>query len=209
MWIDLSKLPTQYITRSEMNISKIDLSLISTPNDLYSIGGYNGQQHLKECESFNIESKTWNLIASTNNNSYQPTSLFAYPSTIFIFGCNSSSIFEKLVICENGIPSKSWQNMQISNTTKRGYGVAVQINSNEILIFGGVVASFEEFIVYDQLKNVFTKTNQKFLNTFRFNASKPRIVNSKIYVIPYLMPEKKVFKIDIKELKYVSEPATF
>ena len=99
--------------------------------------------------------------------------------------------------------------MQISNTTKRGYGVAVQINSNEILIFGGVVASFEEFIVYDQLKNVFTKTNQKFLNTFVFNASKPRIVNSKIYVIPYLMPEKKVFKIDLKELKYVSEPATF
>ena len=208
MWVDLSKLPNHVTDQREMKIQRSYSALITTSFDLYCIGGYY-TNYLKECECFNIESKSWNLIASLNNNSYRTTALFAYPSQIITFGCNVTTSFEKLEIDKNGKAGNAWKSFEIANCSKRTYGAAVQLNRNEILIFGGCGGNPEEFMIYDISKNKLTKSAKKFINTNYFTTSKARIVNGKIYIISYYNPSKKLFKIDLKELSFVKEAVNF
>ena len=120
----------QGVALNPLQERKSNLTLISTPFDLFSLGGYQGQ-NLKSCERFR-NLKSWMFIGSVSIARYSILATFIYPNYIYSFGNFNSNQIEILDIIN---PSK-WEIIQVNDSNNRKPTLCFIMNEEELLLFG-------------------------------------------------------------------------
>ena len=178
-------------------------SLVSTKNEIYCIGGLNGFYCLSTTEHFNIKNYKWEIsYACLNHPDMCLTTFYSSLHSIFCLGGFNGKQFEKLDL--NG--KRNWEIIKFNNETeidKRVNGCALEINNHSILIIGGKTAS--QLINLINLKQYEVRTleiEDTTINDYRFEGSKPIILENHAWVIGRNISSRSLFTIDLTTFNY-------
>ena len=160
----------------ELNEKKSNLTLISTPIDLFAIGGYNDND-LKSTERYYL-SKAWKFIPNLNYQTSMITAKYIYPDNIYVFGSPDMPGFERI----NIRIYKNFEIIQVKNSMRIEGGAAFQINPSEIILIGGDDGNNQLRIFNADRKILLNYNSENELST-DFVNSKIRILGDKGYLI--------------------------
>ena len=121
------------------------MAMIS-PNNLYVVGGTNLSGNIKSCEEFSLDMNKWKIIASLNETKKWVSVCTFAEKYLYAFGgvigaeAKASDKIECLDKKETG--KKSWKLVELTSGKgvwgNRFFSGCIEINSNEIMIFGGI-----------------------------------------------------------------------
>ena len=146
--IDTIKRDTKKMAITNMNIARSEHSMISVGSDsIYVVGGFNSNTFIDSCEEYSIEKNTWKICALLNEKR-KNISLAVFDSKIlYAFGGinkmseDGSKIIESLDTSNKEV--KHWTKVNLKIGTECWaeiyYCGAIQISTDTIIIFGGIV----------------------------------------------------------------------
>ena len=155
-------------------------------------------------EKYDSKSRTWVTISSLNTPDFGITAFYAMPHYIYTCGGYSQSSYEKYSF-DPSIKEPKWEKLQIHNSSRRSYGIAFQINSEEAIICGG---GFSEsvFIKYNIKNQQLFKTEKSF-NSNYYNETKGTFFKRLFHI--YDQSKKSIIKINSIDLSWNEEQSNF
>ena len=149
--LNVSDLLLTSVLPTNFNGRKYGAETILVGNEIYSIGGYNGSNYLDAIERFDPVNEVWQTVADL---------------PVPVADCALGTVSNKIYIIggTNGSPVNNVQIYDIVNDTwstgaampKKLYGMAyVEIDNNELYIFGGIgISGYQNKVYkYDLLNN--------------------------------------------------------
>ena len=150
--IDLKE--RKFIKKEDMLVGKYAFGLCSMKQTIFTIGGYNGN-YLDDCQKYLIYENKWAHL----------------PNLPFKLGCSAAFSFNKnevysvgghngtssinFILKINSENSKSWETINtINGFSARCFFHGIQINSNEVLIFGGQTVEMADSYILKMNENI-------------------------------------------------------
>ena len=137
--------------KANMQIPKsLHCLCLLNPIWVYSIGGYNTNGELNVCEKYNVLEDAWETVCSMNRKKHSPAVASFNEHFLYVFGGVDNDALEagkyyyylNLIESFNTfVPEEGWKvfNLKINQElwVRNSQAAALQVNINEILIFGG------------------------------------------------------------------------
>lgn len=130
------------ILRGQMNTARSGHSCCIVRENIYIVGGFNGEKTVKSCEKFNTITGTCEYIANLNTNIAYATVVSFDDQYLYKFGgCIDLGKLDDNIERYN-IALDRWEIMRLSPSIRKQYrpmcfSAGVQINDKDIYIFGG------------------------------------------------------------------------
>ena len=197
------------LTNKELDLSsrlcecKCAVSLVSTSEFIFCIGGYNEDNNSNYCEYFDNLQAKWKITSPLNHEDRGITVSFDDARYIYTFGGSDNNIFERLDV--TSLYNK-WENLNVNLSTKRNFGFANFLNDLEFLVCGGDNSEDIYFNIFSH-KSLKLIRSKKLFNNYLYFSSKPLNWKDKLWIIS---PIKNILiRINIISLEFYEEKLNF
>ena len=145
---------------TNMCVARANHAMVAlTPNTLYVVGGTNISGNLHSCEQFTIDKNKWRVVASLNENKKWISLCTFAKRYLYAFGGvlnEKDNVSDKIECFDTADHTKgTWKIIDIVTGKplwkKQFFSGSLELNSNSIIIFGGIVKNEEvsDCLVFD------------------------------------------------------------
>lgn len=185
--------------KAKMIEKKVAHSLCYVKNKIFSIGGkVNNDERTKKCEKYDVITNKWMEIAPMNHERTRPAITSFDDKFIYVFfGCDNKENCK--TIEKYDINADKWTVIRALNQWPQfevNFGSAVQINANQILLFGGFYEGAKhnnkKEMIFNDRALLFNVHESNFVNLGAIlpidycQSYAPIVFNNNIYSLGYI-----------------------
>lgn len=211
----LPDLDTKAEKLQNMKVSRASHTCVAlTQNLIYVVGGCNSKAEIPSCEEYNIESKTWREIAFLNEKKMWVSVCPVDSRYLYAFGGSSNlkpKESELIEFLDTQDPSKKlWTKVVLTsgkeNWKRCFFAGCIQISSEDILLFGGLVDKKEvpEAMKFNYKKCTMAK-GQNLAKADAFYRMKPGKTAGEVLCVGSCEEDMHIYNIGAQSWKLIKK----